>query len=137
MTVLRRRTHRSRGGGEPGNLAAGTGSGHEGLTEAQRYPRDFNGIIAGAPASITQELNTFYQPWLANVDWTPAGTPILTAGQLPLLHQAVLAACDGNDGQVDGQMGGRDATQQFARLFMLPGVYHGTSYVCAPRRRAA
>src|SRR5215831_3159122 len=78
--------------------------GHEGLTEAQRYPQDFDGIIAGAPASITQELNTFYQPWLANVDWTPAGTPILTAGQLPLLHQAVLTACDGNDGLADGQI---------------------------------
>jgi hypothetical protein len=78
--------------------------GHEGLTEAQRYPGDFNGIIAGAPASITQELNTFYQPWLANVDWTSSGQPILTADQLPLLHNAVLAACDGNDGLVDGQI---------------------------------
>jgi hypothetical protein len=78
--------------------------GHEALLEAQRYPRDFNGIIAGAPASITQELNTFYQPWLANVDWTAAGQPILTAAQLPLLHNAVLAACDGKDGLVDGQI---------------------------------
>jgi Tannase and feruloyl esterase len=78
--------------------------GHEALLEAQRYPQDFNGIIAGAPAMITQELNTFYQPWLANVDWTPSGQPILTADQLPLLHNAVLAACDGNDGLVDGQI---------------------------------
>ncbi len=78
--------------------------GHEALLEAQRYPQDFNGIIAGAPAMITQELNTFYQPWLANVDWTPSGQPILTAGQLPLLHNAVLAACDANDGLDDGQI---------------------------------
>lgn len=78
--------------------------GHEGLLEAQRYPQDFNGIIAGAPAFITQELNTFYQPWLANVDWTSSGQPILTASQLPLLHNAVLAECDGKDGLVDGQI---------------------------------
>jgi hypothetical protein len=75
--------------------------GHEGLTEAQRYPSDFNGIIVGAPASITQELNTFYQPWLANVDWTASGQPILTSDQLPLLHNAVMAACAGADGQID------------------------------------
>jgi hypothetical protein len=75
--------------------------GHEGLTEAERYPSDFNGIIAGAPASIVQELNSFYQPWLANVDWTAAGQPILTSAQLPLLHNAVMAACAGADGQID------------------------------------
>jgi feruloyl esterase len=75
--------------------------GHEALSEAQRYPRDFNGIIAGASASIVQEANTFYQPWMANVDWTASGQPILTAGQLPLLHDAVMAACAGADGQID------------------------------------
>lgn len=78
--------------------------GHEALLEAQRYPRDFNGVIAGAPAMITQELNSFYQPWLANVDWASSGQPILTTAQLPLLHNAVLAACDGQDGLVDGQI---------------------------------
>jgi hypothetical protein len=78
--------------------------GHEAMLEAQRYPQDFNGIIAGAPAMITQDLNTFYQPWLANVDWTATGQPILTASQLPLLHNAVMAECDGKDGLVDGQI---------------------------------
>ncbi len=42
--------------------------GHEGLTEAQRSPDDFDGILAGAPASITTELNSFNQPWLARVN---------------------------------------------------------------------
>ena len=76
--------------------------GNEALTEAERYPSDFNGIVAGAPASITQELNSFYQPWLANVDWIDSDqTPILTAAQLPVLHDAVMAACAGLDGQID------------------------------------
>lgn len=75
--------------------------GNEALNEAQRYPRDFNGIIAGAPAMITQELNSFYQAWLANADWTASRQPILTATQLPLLHNAVMAACAGADGQID------------------------------------
>lgn len=78
--------------------------GHEGLTEAQRYPRDFNGILAGAPASITAELNTFNQPWLARVDFDTAGHVILPASKLPVLHTAVLDKCDGVDGLVDGQL---------------------------------
>jgi feruloyl esterase len=32
--------------------------GHQALTEAQRYPQDFNGILAGAPATIMTELNS-------------------------------------------------------------------------------
>jgi hypothetical protein len=78
--------------------------GHEGLTEAQRYPHDFDGILAGAPASITTELNGFNQPWLARVDFDAAGRVILPASKLPALHAAVLARCDGLDGIADGQL---------------------------------
>ena len=78
--------------------------GHEALTEAQRYPHDFDGILAGAPASITTELNGFNQPWLARVDFDAAGRVILPASKLPALHAAVLARCDGLDGLVDGQL---------------------------------
>ena len=74
--------------------------GHEALDEAERYPRDFNGIVAGAPAMIVQEQNAFFQPWLANVDWSH-GKAVLAASQLPLLHAAVMAACGSADGQVD------------------------------------
>jgi tannase/feruloyl esterase len=78
--------------------------GHEGLTEAQRHPTDFDGILAGAPASITTELNTFNQPWLARVNFDAAGRPILPANKLGPLHDAVMTRCDGNDGLVDGQL---------------------------------
>ncbi|GII23068.1 tannase/feruloyl esterase family alpha/beta hydrolase [Planosporangium mesophilum] len=78
--------------------------GHEGLTEAQRYPDDFDGILAGAPASITTELNTFNQPWLARVDFDAAGKAILPASKLPALHAAVMDRCDRLDGLVDGQL---------------------------------
>lgn len=78
--------------------------GHEGLTEAQRYPNDFDGILSGAPASITTELNGFNQPWLARVDFDAAGHVILPASKLPALHSAVMTRCDGLDGLVDGQL---------------------------------
>jgi hypothetical protein len=78
--------------------------GHEGLTEAQRHPHDFDGILAGAPASVTTELNTFNQPWLARVNFDAAGRVILPASKLGPLHDAVMGRCDGTDGLVDGQL---------------------------------
>ena len=105
--------------------------GHEALLEAQRYPQDFNGIIAGAPAMITQDLNAFYQPWLANVDWTSSGQPILTADQLPLLHNAVLAACDGNDGLVDGQIDDPRACNFNPATLQCPGAAEPTCLTAA------
>ena len=76
--------------------------GREALMEAQRYPDDFNGIVAGAPANDIVVQNTFHHGWnvLANKDAN--GSAILLAAKLPLIHAAVLAACDGIDGVVDG-----------------------------------
>ena len=39
--------------------------GHEALGEIQRYPADFNGVLAGAPASITTELNSVLHEYAA------------------------------------------------------------------------
>ncbi len=74
--------------------------GHEGLTEAQRYPRDFNGIIAGAPASILTPLNVFYEGWNTLANTGPGGQPILTAADLGPLHAAVMKACADPDGLI-------------------------------------
>lgn len=76
--------------------------GHEGLTEAQRYPTDFNGIISGSPASILTELNVFYQGWMAQANTATDGSPILTLADLAPLHQAAVNACDAQDGTKDG-----------------------------------
>ncbi|MFJ9565114.1 tannase/feruloyl esterase family alpha/beta hydrolase [Streptomyces fuscichromogenes] len=76
--------------------------GHEALTEAQRYPHDFNGIVAGSPASVMTELNLFYQAWNARANTRADGSPILTAADLTPLHQAVLDKCDAADGTKDG-----------------------------------
>nr|BFE60197.1 tannase/feruloyl esterase family alpha/beta hydrolase [Dactylosporangium thailandense] len=76
--------------------------GREALMEAQRYPDDFDGIAAGAPASNMAVQNTFHHAWnvLANKDAN--GNSILLAGKLPLVHTAVLRACDRLDGLTDG-----------------------------------
>ncbi|RMV78624.1 Tannase [Pseudomonas caricapapayae] len=76
--------------------------GREALIEAQRYPEDFDGIIAGAPALNFQVQKTLYHGWMARSNRGSDGKPILLASRLPLLHKAVLDQCDVLDGQIDG-----------------------------------
>lgn len=76
--------------------------GREALMEAQRYPDDFNGIVAGAPANDIVVQNTFHHGWNVLTNRDADGGAILLAAKLPLIHAAVLAACDGIDGVVDG-----------------------------------
>ncbi|KAF1052892.1 MAG: Mono(2-hydroxyethyl) terephthalate hydrolase [Stenotrophomonas maltophilia] len=90
--------------GQPQAYAYFTGcsdGGREALMEAQRYPGDFNGIIAGAAALNFQVQNSVYHAWQTRANTGADGQAILVAGRLPLLHEAVLKACDGLDGQVD------------------------------------
>lgn len=78
--------------------------GREALLLAQRYPTDFDGIVAGAPAFAIAALAGVFETWVARADTAADGTSILTGAKLPPLHAAVIAACDGLDGLVDGQL---------------------------------
>jgi feruloyl esterase len=67
--------------------------GREGLMLAQRYPDDFNGIIAGAPAANMAPLSAMFAPWLVRSNTGRDGHQILSAGNIPALHAAVMRAC--------------------------------------------
>lgn len=78
----------------------GSTGGRQGLMEAQRFPADYDGIIVGAPPI------TLTRYWLGQLD---AGLAVsmnadhnLTTPALSLLHAAVIAACDRDDGVADG-----------------------------------
>jgi hypothetical protein len=75
--------------------------GRQALSEAERYPLDFNGIVAGDPA-LQQNYLPIEQGWVERVNRDAHGNLILTDAQLPLLHNAVLAKCDLLDGHADG-----------------------------------
>lgn len=73
--------------------------GVQGVIEAQRYPEDFDGIVAGAPAYSSGPM---FLDWniRANLDAEKRG--ILDPAKLPMVRKAVLARCDRLDGDVDG-----------------------------------
>ncbi len=87
--------------------------GREALMEAQRYPRDFDGIAAGSPANNMDVQNTYHHANRLLTNQTTPGyiplparnTYLLLSGNLPYIHQKVVAACDALDGVVDGIIG--------------------------------
>jgi feruloyl esterase len=77
--------------------------GREAMMEAQRYPDDFDGIVAGAPA-LWISLGVSRIIHESKIAQDDKGNPVLTPEATTLLHNAVLAACDGLDGLNDGQI---------------------------------
>lgn len=76
--------------------------GREALMEAQRYPKDFDGIAAGAPAMNFLVQNTIHHAWDALASDPGLKGAVLTSNDMPILHAAALAACDAIDGVRDG-----------------------------------
>jgi feruloyl esterase len=78
--------------------------GREALMAAQRYPNDYNGIVAGAPAAHFQIQNSVYHGWSVVANSTTgdsSGNSVLYADKIAVLHKAVLAACaDTPDGLI-------------------------------------
>lgn len=74
--------------------------GRQGLMEAQRYPADYDGIIAGAPANFWTHLMSA-GVW-DNQALATNAADYLPPAKLPAIEAAALAACDGLDGVMDG-----------------------------------
>ena len=74
--------------------------GRQAFTEAQRYPGDYDGIVAGAPAAYPTKLQGM-QVW-ASVQANRNAASLIPKEKFSVLHSAVLAACDGIDGVKDG-----------------------------------
>jgi len=79
--------------------------GHHALMEAQRYPEDYDGIVAGAPANYWIGLMTA-ELW-AGLATTRDPEQNRPRAKLPVLGAAVMAACDGLDGLEDAYEPGR------------------------------
>jgi Tannase and feruloyl esterase len=72
--------------------------GREGLTMAQRYPEDFDGIFSRVPVINWAGLQ--HAGWRSGL--ASMGEGYLSAAHVKLVHEAVLRTCDGADGAEDG-----------------------------------
>jgi feruloyl esterase len=73
--------------------------GRQGMMEAQRYPEDFDAIIAGAPVYNVLHLNVSQVALQVGMLRDPS--KIVPAAKVTLFANAVVAACDANDGVKD------------------------------------
>jgi feruloyl esterase len=81
-------------------MSCSTG-GRQGLMEAQRFPEDYDGIIAGDPAANWTRFQTGGHLWIA-LALNKDPESYIPASKLQLLGDAVNSACDSLDGIVDG-----------------------------------
>jgi hypothetical protein len=93
--------------------------GREGLTMAQRFPGDFDGILSGVPvinwvglqaAGTRAGLAQFGGGWIA-------------PDKVKLVHDAVIAACDQLDGLADGIVSNPEGCKR---------IFDATKIACAP-----
>jgi feruloyl esterase len=74
--------------------------GRQGITEAARYPGDYDAIIAGAPAIEYMQLHAARMALNAFVH--RSADSYIPPEKYPAIHQAALNACDAGDGVKDG-----------------------------------
>jgi hypothetical protein len=81
-------------------FASCSNGGRQALMEAQRYPNDYDGIIAGAPANAFTQILTGFA-WNMQMTLNDSAS-YLPAKKLKAIEAAVLATCDTRDGVTDG-----------------------------------
>jgi feruloyl esterase len=102
MTVVGKATVKAFYGDAPQHsyFANCSNGGRQALMEAQRYPEDYDGILAGAPANYWTHLlsSALYDAQTTTSD--PAS--YIPMNKIPTIAKAVNAACDAKDGVTDG-----------------------------------
>ena len=81
-------------------FASCSNGGRQALMEAQRFPEDYDGILAGAPANFWTHLLTKAVADAQATTLDPAS--YIPSQKLPAIANAVNAACDARDGVTDG-----------------------------------
>jgi feruloyl esterase len=124
--------------------------GRQGLMEAQRFPNDFDGIVAGAPVHDYQVTNItnlwmvqrmFEDDFAGNLAFDSDGDGVpddLT--KWALLRDSVLAVCDADDGIEDGLVSDppscRFEPRQHLAELMCPGDVDGAACFTGRQIRA-
>jgi feruloyl esterase len=73
-----------------------------GIKAADKYPEDYDGIVAGAPAVDFNDLSSWRASFFPVTGSTTSANFIKTAQWTGLIHNEILKQCDGIDGVFDG-----------------------------------
>ena len=120
-------------------FAGCSNGGRQGLIFAQRYPTEFDAILAGAPAFDFAGLAAAFLNATMHVypDIDDLSAPVLTRDDLTLLGEAVLARCDARDGLADGILNDpRDCDFDPATLDLSPAKIAAIRAIYAGPRTA-
>ena len=115
--------------GKPATLSYYWGcstGGRQAYHEAEFYPSDFAGIAGGSPP-LNETGSAVQIAWTVKANLRADGSEILGVPQVQLLHRAVVALCDINDGIKDGLIGDpRLCKFDPATIVCKPGQAAGT-----------
>ena len=109
--------------------------GRQAVTAAQRYPEDFDAIVAGATANFARR-QTFGQIWLWQATHKDEAS-MLTAEKYAVLHKAVIDQCDALDGVKDGVLENPTKCKFDPRVVQCKGSADGPDCLTAPQVEAA
>lgn len=114
-------------------FASCSDGGREALMEAQRFPADYDGIVAGAPAyNWTSLLTSAAIGMQALLDDNASYIP---ATDVPFIHRAIVASCDKLDGVEDGIIADPRACH-FSAAALVCKSAQGNSCLTAPQIKA-
>ena len=115
-------------------FAGCSGGGRQALMEAQRYPDDFDGIVAGSPSLNATGRAAFSMRVAQDLRKEPAS--YIPALKYPAIHRAVLDACDATDGLADGVIDNPESCTFDPQVLQCKGP-DSDSCLTAPQAAAA
>ena len=83
-------------------MAGGSKGGQAVLMEAQRFPHDFDGLMASAPVYDYTGRNTYAAAWFAQAFSDGHGGSVLNPAAAQAVHKSVLEHCGAQDGVDEG-----------------------------------
>jgi feruloyl esterase len=104
--------------------------GRQGLMEAQKFPDDFDAIIAGAPANFQTHLHAWDLSVAVPALKDPAAA--VPAAKLNMLSEAAVNACDAQDGVKDGLINNPRACKFDPAVLLCKGA-DGPGCLTAPQ----
>jgi len=112
-----------------------SGGGRQAFMEAQRYPEDFDGIIAGAPGYNRTDAAFQTIQMIQATHKTPES--FIPENKYPAIRQAALNACDASDGLKDGLISNPMACQFEPAAIECTGGVDNASCLTRPQVMAA